>query len=378
MVYTPTIGGTVTQNTQRTLPTLECFLQRTHTGQDILSGDAFDRLKADLGSVPPEAVLTLGWVSLDTHRRVVEQARRMSWADSRTAGPAPAEDHGLRLWGGYLGRFGQSAEARRGYAGYDADSNGFVLGLDWTLGSNWSVGAYGGYTHTDTSFRGINADAESSSGHFGVFSRYAVPQGPRFTLDGAYSRHGNTLRRNPAGLGRSESAFAHHISSVGLEAAYDLTFLGRGRIAPAASVRHIWLRQPGVTEHGGPFDTRTEGRHTRFFTSMLGASVDYRFRLTESAHLTPTLELGWRHDYGGRRLRSVASFTEGRMDGGVCPSFRVHSRPRENDALIVRTGLELGRALPGGRDWGLRLSYMREERRRSSDDVMWAALRVTF
>ena len=378
MVYTPTIGGTVTQNTQRTLPTLECFLQRTHTGQDILSGDAFDRLKADLGSVPPEAVLTLGWVSLDTHRRVVEQARRMSWADSRAAGPAPAEDHGLRLWGGYLGSFGQSAEARRGYAGYDADSNGFVLGLDWTLGSNWSVGAYGGYTHTDTSFRGINADAESSSGHFGVFSRYAVPQGPRFTLDGAYSRHGNTLRRNPAGLGRSESAFAHHISSVGLEAAYDLTFLGRGRIAPAASVRHIWLRQPGVTEHGGPFDTRTEGRHTRFFTSMLGASVDYRFRLTESAHLTPTLELGWRHDYGGRRLRSVASFTEGRMDGGVCPSFRVHSRPRENDALIVRTGLEFGRALPGGRDWGLRLSYMREERRRSSDDVMWAALRVTF
>lgn len=140
MVYTPTIGGTVTQNTQRTLPTLECFLQRTHTGQDILSGDAFDRLKADLGSVPPEAVLTLGWVSLDTHRRVVEQARRMSW---RTAGPQASPRRKTTVCVCGAGTWAASVKAPRP-AGDTPDTTPTPTALFWVwTGPSAQTGASG-------------------------------------------------------------------------------------------------------------------------------------------------------------------------------------------------------------------------------------------
>lgn len=255
---------------------------------------------------------------------VPQEARNLT--DSRAAG---------RLWLQGLGSHGR-IDGNAGVADVSQDTQGALLGADWSLGSAWRLGVLGGYSRSDVDAgRGASSDIDSL--HLGL---YAVHQsGPlALRLGAAYSQHDNSGKRRVEFSGFSDnlrSDFDADSQQAFAELGYQLT-AGRLLAEPFAALGYQRYSHEAYSEKGGAAALRVEEQDQDNLSSTLGVRLAHLASLDNGMSLTPRLSVGWRHVYGDIDNSARQSF----LSGGN--AFSVEGTALDRDSLLLQAGLDLG------------------------------------
>ena len=343
---------------------LDQWLRDTQPGLSV-SDAGFNALLNHLDAATPEAAMSMGLVNSRVHDQMVDSALVSMFqpgAAMISAGYDCAANTGtqaalctpvpLRVWGNYVGNFIR-ADDSGGYSGYDADSNGFLLGVTWDINPSWAIGGYAGYSHGDTDFSLLKANNDSDAGHYGVAMRYSAPFGLKLTLDGAYSNFDNQMHRNPADLGSSNGSFNQDVYSLGLTAAYDLTPWQNGRLTPFAGIRQTWLDQDSFTESGGPLDAQVDSTSLNGLATTIGMQVAHDFATGNQTILTPNVSLAWRHEFGDQQMSAMTSFLAPTISSATPYRYDVSSYQLSRDSAQIGLGLDASI----GKRWKVRALY---------------------
>ncbi|SBW10513.1 hypothetical protein KL86DPRO_60189 [uncultured delta proteobacterium] len=290
----------------------------------------------------------------------------------------PNTPFGMRIWGGYLGNFAHQ-DNKGGYAGYDADQNGFLLGGSFDITPNWTAGAYVGWTTGDTRYNGIKTRIDTDATHVGAFARYRREAGPgtvKVTGDILYSFTDNDSRRTvPTALGNQhmKGSFDQNIIGGGLEAAYDWkpSFDENLVITPYLAGRYAHLEQDGFTESGN-LGLKVGKTDADSFTSTVGVKAARDFRVSDTVILTPKATVGWLHQWADRDVAANSSFI------GSPVTFMTRSVKQDADAALVGVGLDV--LVKTGQSWdlGLKLGYGADIRQNSNDQTVFVGFEVKF
>ncbi len=290
----------------------------------------------------------------------------------------PNTSFGARIWGGYLGNFAHQ-DSKGGYAGYDADQNGFLLGGSFDITPNWTAGAYVGWTTGDTRYSGIRTRIDTDATHVGAFARYKKQLGSgtaKVTGDILYSYTDNDSRRTvPAAPGNQhmKGGFDQNIIGGGLEAAYDWrpSFDPALVLTPYAAGRYARLEQDGFTESGN-LGLKVGKTDADSFVTTVGLKAARDFNASGKVILTPKVTAGWLHQWADRDIAANSSFV------GSPVTFMTRSVKQDADAALLGAGLDV--LVKTGRTWnlGLKLGYGADIRRNSNDQTVFAGLEVKF
>ena len=294
------------------------------------------------------------------------------------AASGPNTPFGVRIWGGYLGNFAHQ-DNKGGYAGYDADQNGFLLGGSFDINPNWTAGAYVGWTTGDTRYNGIKTRIDTDATHVGAFARYRREAGPgtvKVTGDILYSYTDNDSRRTvPTALGNQQmkGSFDQQIWGGGLELAYDWkpSFDENTVITPYLAGRYAHLEQDGFTESGN-LGLKVGKTDADSFTTTIGLKAARDFQVSDTVILTPKATVGWLHQWADRDVSTNSSFI------GSPVTFMTRSVKQDADAALVGAGLDV--LVKTGQSWdlGLKLGYGADIRQNSNDQTVFVGLEVKF
>ena len=278
--------------------------------------------------------------------------------------------------GGTAGFWGRAAvsgfDGREGELILDGEVTTGLLGADYGRG-RWLLGLIASHSRGEGSYRGSSAGTVSST-LTGVhpWARYALSE--RLSVWGAAGYGAGTLTLDPEGEGAGKQAMQA-----------DLSFA-----MAAAGARGELLEPPG--DAGGPalalvsdaMFVRTESERTR---GLAAASADvtrlrlaldgsWRFALAGDAALTPSLELGVRHDGGDAETgfgvdiggglafadpkrgltfdvsarTLVAHEASGFRERGITAALTFDPRPSTDRGLTMSLRQTLGAASTGGAD----------------------------
>ena len=290
----------------------------------------------------------------------------------------PNTPFGARIWGGYLGNFAHQ-DKKGGYAGYDSDQNGFLIGGSFDLNPNWTLGAYAGWTTGETRYSGIRTRVDTDATHVGAFARYRREAGPgtvKVTGDILYSYTDNDSRRTvPTAIGdqRMKGGFDQNIWGGGLELAYDWRPESDPAtvLTPYVAARYAHLDQDGFSE-SGDLGLKVDGTDADSFTTTLGFKAARDFAVGEALILTPKATVGWLHQWADRDIAANSNFI------GSPVTFMTRSVKQDTDAALLGAGLDV--LIKTGKSWdlGLKLGYGADIRRNSNDQTVFAGFEIRF
>lgn len=378
-----------TINSWRNLSAAAPSLQRLLSERFLVSDENFAAIAGDLANATPDAVLNQASVAMGNAAFAANAALRMAFAEPKAAGRTLSayQDHSQnaggslgdivtasggplrwapRVWGGYIGNFAR-ADSHGGYHGYNADMHGFLMGVNVDAqDGRASVGAYGGYTRTDTDLKDARGEVTTDSVYAGLLGRVipfaALPE-LALTLDTGLSWHDNESERPVRGGGTSEADFDQTMWITGLGLAFEQS-LGEALLTPFVAARYTLLQQDKAREEGGLLATRTDGFTAHSFTTDLGLEAALDLALDSafaSGVVSPYARASWLHEYGDRQYTSRSRYAA--PDGhymlapGDLPAFTVKSVKADADADVLGAGLRALFATSDGGQWGLNLGY---------------------
>jgi autotransporter-associated beta strand protein len=91
---------------------------------------------------------------------------------NRRRNPCHAQDRNIHFWVSAVGDLLHQADSTFMYSpqiGYQADSGGFVSGIDYNFATHFYVGALGAYTHSDVKWKDNQGTGEVGSGYAGLY-----------------------------------------------------------------------------------------------------------------------------------------------------------------------------------------------------------------
>ena len=158
--------------------------------------------------------------------------------------PVPSNRWGVFLTG--LGEF-TNVDSTSNAPGYDVDTGGFTLGVDYRLTPNFAIGLTAGYAHTSVGIDSPGGNIDVNAGKIGL---YATAFANGFYLDAAVSGgpSGYNTRRT-ALLGTASGSTDGGDVNVLVAAGYDWTH-GNLTIGPTASFQYGYVGLNGFTETG--------------------------------------------------------------------------------------------------------------------------------
>ena len=344
-----------------------------------LSGDAAARPSgAQTREAEVRAKALSDWLNGES-RDEDEEARRIgsrTVTDRELALGSAFSLTGETAEGGTAGFWGRAAvsgfDGREGELSLDGEVTTGLVGADYGRG-RWLMGLIASHSRGEGSYRGSSAGTVSST-LTGVhpWARYALSE--RLSVWGAAGYGAGTLTLDPEGEGAGKQAMQA-----------DLSFA-----MAAAGARGELLEPPG--DAGGPalalvsdaMFVRTESERTR---GLAAASADvtrlrlaldgsWRFALAGDAALTPSLELGVRHDGGDAETgfgvdiggglafadpkrgltfdvsarTLVAHEASGFRERGITAALTFDPRPSTDRGLTMSLRQTLGAASTGGAD----------------------------
>ena len=313
----------------------------------LMTDEQFDQFLKDIDTTTPEAGITMAQVGRQIHFQVLKTALANALNNTKggasQAAPAAGNKNGGQnsFWSSYIGSVSRTY-SQGGYSGYEFNTNGLVFGWTRDLDSNWSLGAYTGFTKSETSFTDMRAKADSDGLHFGLLGSYTADWGGRLTLDGSWSHLKHETSRNPAKTGRTTGKFSQDVYSLGLEMAYDFHPWENGTLSPYFSVRQHWFKQGAYLEKGGNWPYKVEGFKGHGAAATLGANLSHDFTNKKGEKLfTGAVGLGWKHEFGRRQLETGTRLKVPTLSGGdKTHRYKMKSVPQGRDSLVANVGLE--------------------------------------
>jgi outer membrane autotransporter protein len=272
--------------------------------------------------------------------------------------------------GGWIAATGDlfNAGTSEGAAGYNANTGGFLAGIDKSVGEfGPTIGFAIGYDSTSLNERGSSGSASTGVVRLAL---YGAQQIQRLTLSGVLdygSANGNVTRA--AGIADFKSNDSANIFAGGLQASSAID-LGRITLTPAAGLRFASVSGGHFAEDNGPALAAYAVHGTGpgyvstqpYAVLQLGQSLLTASGLDLGTHL----RVGYQYEAGETGVRTDP-VTE---DGTILPSNRNHLAP---GAAI------LGAAISAGKNnWSLYADYAAHVASNWNDQTGEFGVKVTF
>ncbi|WP_296720724.1 autotransporter-associated beta strand repeat-containing protein [Erythrobacter sp.] len=257
---------------------------------------------------------------------LVDQARITRDATRARHGAVHAD--ALELWiQGLAGD--QRRDATDGTARLEQTWQGFLAGADAAVIGNLRLGAFAGYTHSDTAVADRGSTASLGSTHLGA---YAAGQLGGFSLEAGadiawHDIDANRLINFGGFSDRLESSYSARTSQIHAGLSYNFK-AGSAIIAPFGEIARVWHSSEGFAENGGPAALEGEEVDSSATFTTLGVRFGAGFAIGRS-RADFNASVGWRHGFD----EPERSTHELRAGGD---SFKV------SGALIARNALSLG------------------------------------
>jgi fibronectin-binding autotransporter adhesin len=242
--------------------------------------------------------------------------------------PVPENRWGFFVTG--LGEF-TNVDSTPNANGYDVNTGGITLGVDYRVTPYFAVGLLGGYAHNNVSLvGGGNIDVNG-----GTFGGYATLFGDGFYLDAAvtggpngYDTHRTALQGSANGS--TEGADVNVVVSAG----YDWK-RGNFSIGPTASFEFGYVGLDAFSETGSLAPLKFPDQNTESETTAFGAKATYELKLGKIT-LIPQVSAAWQHEYGSVAYQVIAGFAS-----GAGTSFTVNGPEIGRDSLLIGAGVSM-------------------------------------
>jgi autotransporter-associated beta strand protein len=233
-------------------------------------------------------------------------------------------------WGVFLTGLGEftNVDSTPNAAGYNVDTGGFTLGVDYRLTPNFALGFTAGYAHTTVNLDG-GGDIDVNGGKLGF---YATAFANGFYLDTAvsggpsgYNTHRTALQGTASG--DTNGADFNFLVATGYDwKKGDLT------IGPTASFQFSYTSLDGFTETGSLAPLKFPRQDYESERSAFGAKASYDWKV---GHITviPQVSAAWQHEYGSAAYTVTANFANGAGN-----SFTVSGPQIGRDSLLIGAG----------------------------------------
>ena len=247
------------------------------------------------------------------------------------AGPSVLAPIPENRWGVFatgLGEFTHvdSTDAARGF---DLQTGGVSLGVDYRVCPNFAIGLIAGYAHTNADLAN-NGNLDANSGKFGI---YATAFSGGFYLDSAvtggiseYDSHRTAL------LGTAIGSTDGGDLNVLVNGGYDWKKGGLS-IGPTASFQYTYVSLNGFTESGSLAPLKINDQHVDSIRTAFGGKASYDWKVGHVL-VRPELRAAWQHEYGNSAYSIAASFAN-----GAGTSFTVSSPRIGRDSLLLGAGV---------------------------------------
>jgi outer membrane autotransporter protein len=216
--------------------------------------------------------------------------------------------------------------------GYDLDSGGFTLGIDYKVTDTFAIGFYGGYDHTHgdlTEGGRLSVDG----GTWGLYSTF-YPNN-NFYADVSASGGYNSYSIKRAGLGGSTFGDTDG-GQFNLLVGTGYMFHAGGLTAgPTATFQYNYLGLSDFTERGSVAPLHFPGQNQDSIRTAFGAKASYDWK-AGSVVIRPEVSVSWQHEYGDTAYAIDSSFANGA--GGV---FTVHGPDIGRDSLLLGAGVAI-------------------------------------
>jgi autotransporter-associated beta strand protein len=236
-------------------------------------------------------------------------------------------------WGFFVTGLGEftNVDSTQNANGYDVNTGGITLGVDYRVTPYFAVGLLGGYAHNNVSLvGGGNIDVNG-----GTFGAYATLFGNGFYLDAAvtggpsgYDTHRTALVGSANGS--TEGADLNVVVSAG----YDWRH-GNFSIGPTASFAFGYVGLDGFSETGSLAPLKFPDQNTESETTTFGAKATYEWKIGKIT-LIPQVSAGWQHEYGSVAYQVVAGFAS-----GAGTNFTVNGPAIGRDSLLIGAGVSM-------------------------------------
>jgi autotransporter-associated beta strand protein len=236
-------------------------------------------------------------------------------------------------WGFFVTGLGEftNVDSTPNANGYDVNTGGITLGVDYRVTPYFAVGLLGGYAHNNVSLvGGGNIDVNG-----GTFGAYATLFGNGFYLDAALTGGPNGYDTHRTALVGSASGSTEGADlNVVVSAGYDWKY-GNFSIGPTASFEFGYVGLDGFSETGSLAPLKFPDQNTESETTTFGAKATYEWKVGKIM-LIPQVSAGWQHEYGSVAYQVVAGFAS-----GAGTSFTVNGPEIGRDSLLIGAGVSM-------------------------------------
>ncbi len=228
---------------------------------------------------------------------------------------------------GQVTRVGRTENAR----GYDLNTGGLTIGVDYRVSPNFALGMSAGYANTDADLTN-DGNIRINGGKIGAYATYFTGG---FHADGAISTGYNSYETRRAGLegtarGRTDGVEVSALAGAG----YDWKF-EEFTIGPTASLQYAYVAIDEFTERGSLAPLRIPDQDVHSFSSTLGFASAYDWTLGKVI-VRPEVRAAWRHEFGDRSFALDAQLPSGA--GGL---FTVQDSEVGADSFLLGAGVSV-------------------------------------
>jgi len=242
---------------------------------------------------------------------------------------APAENK----WGVFLSGTGEwvSVGNTDNARGYDLDSGGFTLGVDYKVCPNFAIGLAAGYTGTtaDLTDRGR---VWTNGGKLGLYATTFV--GGWYADVAAFGGYNNYSTRRGAlqGEARGETDGGEIDALFGT--GYDFK-VGRLTFGPTATFNYTYVGMNGFTESGSLVPLDIHSGKTDSLRSAIGFKASYDWRVG-GLLIKPEIRAAWQHEYGDTAYDLTSNFANGAGN-----AFLVNGPQLGRDSALLGAGFAI-------------------------------------
>jgi uncharacterized protein YhjY with autotransporter beta-barrel domain len=228
--------------------------------------------------------------------------------------PVVAPEHlPWELWGQGNGVLA-SAPSIGQIPGQNNAGGAFLVGIDYYLTRDLTVGIYSGYLLNRQNFTGIGGGSAWSDGvAYGLYLSYARPQGGWY---GDLSAGGGNFQSQVtrpinlygANYGSASSRPTGNSFMLYADTGYDL-IRGNWSLGPIATFQYTALNSPSVGETD-PYalNLKVNSQQLASLFSGLGAHVNYRIPVSKSVTFLPELRCFWNHEFYNQSRQVTGAF----------------------------------------------------------------------
>jgi outer membrane autotransporter protein len=240
--------------------------------------------------------------------------------------PTPSNRWGVFVTG--LGEF-TNVDSTSNAPGYDVNTGGFTLGVDYRLTPNFAIGLTAGYAHTSIGLDSPGGNVDVNAGEIGM---YTTVFGNGFYLDAAVSGgpSGYTTRRTALQGTANGNTNGGNLDAF-VAAGYDWK-KGNLTIGPTASFQYGYVAFDGFSETGSLAPMKFPRQNTESERTAVGAKASYEWKVGQITAL-PQVNVAWQHEFGTTEYSLVAS-----LASGAGNSFTVFGPPIGRDSVLVGAG----------------------------------------